>query len=312
MFKIGKGKNICGDSFGDFVAKDVAGKDKSGHNIWRCICPDCNTEITGTVYDLKHKRVDTECKKCKEKRQNQIKLIPIDKNTITNLHKGKDFSIKIDTDSIDTNSAPDVIFDTIPDSPIITKEVITKEDVVNKINKEIEDIKTTPVTYSTIDEDILNAPFYQCVVHCIPGDLSIKPGSMADKINKLTGFKKEILEELGYNQFSPDLDKVLKTNNVYTLFPVSNRYKKPSYDNIETCIKYLAEDCIANQVKYIAIPQICCGKFGLKWDKLKPSIIKIFDEIYKREVEYLRTDDFIADADNTKIHIVFYEPSYSD
>ena len=303
MFKIGKGKNICGDSFGDFVAKDVAGKDKSGHNIWRCVCPDCNTEITGTVYDLKHKRVDTECKKCKDKRQNRVKLTPIN----VDINKDNDNSIKIDTGSIDTNSAPDVIFDTIPDSL-----VITKEDIVNKINKEIKDIKITPVTYGTIDEDILNAPFYQCVVHCIPGDLSIKPGSMADKINKLTNFKEKILEEIGYNQFSPELDKVLKIDNVYTMFPVSNRYKKPSYDNIETCIKYLAEDCIDNQVKYIAFPKICCGKFGLKWDRLKPSIIKIFDEIYKKEVEFLRADNFIADADNMKIHIVFYEPSYLD
>lgn len=304
MFKIGKGKNICGDSFGDFVAMDVAGKDKSGHNIWRCICPDCNTEITGTVYDLKHKRVDTECKKCKEKRQNRIKLTPINTDTNKNDTNGNDNSVKIDTGSIDTNSTSDAIFDTIPDFPIITKE-----DITDKITKEIENIKTTPVTYSTINEDILNAPFYQCVVHCIPGDLSIKPGSMADKINKLTNFKEQILEEIGYNQFSPELDKVLKINNVYTMFPVSNRYKKPSYDNIETCIKYLAEDCIDNQVKYIAIPQICCGKFGLKWDRLKPAIIKIFDEIYKREVEYLRADNFIADADNMKIHITFYELS---
>lgn len=303
MFKIGKGKNICGDSFGDFVAKDIVGKDKSGHNIWRCVCPDCNTEITGTVYDLKHKRVDTECKKCKDKRQNRVKLTPIN----VDINKDNDNSIKIDTGSIDTNSAPDVIFGTIPDSL-----VITKEDIANKINKEIKDIKITPVTYGTIDEDILNAPFYQCVVHCIPGDLSIKPGSMADKINKLTNFKEKILEEIGYNQFSPELDKVLKIDNVYTMFPVSNRYKKPSYDNIETCIKYLAEDCIDNQVKYIAFPKICCGKFGLKWDRLKPSIIKIFDEIYKKEVEFLRADNFIADADNMKIHIVFYEPSYLD
>lgn len=304
MFKIGKGKNICGDLFGDFVAMDVVGKDKSGHNIWRCICPDCNTEITGTVYDLKHKRVDTECKKCKGKRQNRIKLTPINTDTNKNDTNGNDNSVKIDTGSIDTNSTSDAIFDTIPDFPIITKE-----DITDKITKEIENIKTTPVTYSTINEDILNAPFYQCVVHCIPGDLSIKPGSMADKINKLTNFKEQILEEIGYNQFSPELDKVLKINNVYTMFPVSNRYKKPSYDNIETCIKYLAEDCIDNQVKYIAIPQICCGKFGLKWDRLKPAIIKIFDEIYKREVEYLRADNFIADADNMKIHITFYELS---
>lgn len=307
MFKIGKGKNICGDSFGDFIAKDVAGKDKSGHNIWRCVCPDCNTEITGTVYDLKHKRVDTECKKCKDKRQNRVKLTPIN----AGINKDNDNSIKIDTGSIDTTSTTsDTVSYTLTSNADST--YTSTDDVVNKITKEIENIKMTPVTYGTIDEDILNAPFYQCVVHCIPGDLSIKPGSMADKINKLTNFKEKILEEIGYNQFSPELDKVLKIDNVYTMFPVSNRYKKPSYDNIETCIKYLAEDCIDNQVKYIAFPQICCGKFGLKWDRLKPSIIKIFDEIYKKEVEFLRADNFIADADNMKIHIVFYEPSYLD
>ena len=42
--------------FGDYIAVKITGKDKSRHNIWMCVCPNCGDIIYATAYDLMHGR----------------------------------------------------------------------------------------------------------------------------------------------------------------------------------------------------------------------------------------------------------------
>ena len=63
---------LQGQKFGDYVAIQITGKDKSRHNIWQCACPNCGDIIYATAYDLMHKRKNTVCNKCKKEKEKEL------------------------------------------------------------------------------------------------------------------------------------------------------------------------------------------------------------------------------------------------
>lgn len=275
---IGKGKDITGNIYGDYKATKVIGKDSSGHNVWSCSCTECSHIINGTVYDLVHKRISTECPNCKKKRENRVKLT----------------EIKINTES-DNN----VIKRTNLTEKFIQERIIPRKD-------------SEYVTSASTSMNIINARFFFNIVLCLPGDLKLKNHSTANYINSLINFKSEIINEMGYNLFSPHIDKAIKVGNIISIFPVKSMNITPSTDDLYHCLEKVAEICFYNDIKYVAFPPICRDDNreevnGFEWVDVKSLIRKAFCKVYQQENDEIILQDNFDDSNVKKIFIVYYE-----
>lgn len=66
---------------------------------------------------------------------------------------------------------------------------------------------------------------------------------------------------------------------VFTLFTKNRYFDLPTYDDLKSCLKQLANICKENNIKYLAMSRIGCNLDRLSWKTVKNMIINEFKDI---------------------------------
>lgn len=308
---MGSFKDITGNKYGDFVAKEIVCQDDSRHNVWECKCSNCGKTIYSTVYNLTHGRTSTICG-CNSTNKNNsdyIKLTPITKND------SNDYNFKY----VPNKNNKDIVKDDTNDiKPIL------KNNKNNKSNKNNKNIILTPIasdndndndsdndndnnnstvflssnkdnyviwSYST--KDLLSFPCYYYIAHCIPGDFTFG-GKTAKKINELYNMEEKLSREWDW---AVGVGDVLPIDNVFNIIVTEKKYQKAKYSDMAICVQNLAEYCYGTNITFLAMPLIGSGSLGLDWSTVEDMILGAFHNTY---------DDLNEKYDeNRKINIVF-------
>ena len=283
-----------GEKFGDYVAIEIAGKDNSRHNIWKCVCPICGDTIYATAYDLMHKRKNTVCNKCKEKKEKELESSQI---------STKDYEFVGYLQAVDENECCDKA-DAIAmtsttwydDGSIITTcsdftNGATTTKVTNTaIGKEDPEFVAVGdyINYREVKKDLLDYPVYYKIAHCIPADLTFY-GDTANRINTLFNLS-HIFKDNGYEDIC-EAGEVIFEGNVFTLLPNRAKFTPVEDKDLEYCLNDLAFLCVRERIKYLAMPRICCGRNKKDWDTVKTMILDAFNNAYTKASESTNTNN---------------------
>ena len=245
-------QNIQGKVYGDFKADKLHSFDSAGNPIWLLHSTNNEEKRYATVWELENGLMDTESTYTKS--VNNYKTIVIDF-----MQKKRE------------------------------EEEKSEKEKLNKLTPVQDDdfTSTSVVQYQETTDDLLSVPVYYYIAHCIPADLTFG-GETAKRIDALMGIRAS-LQEICY------LDPVyigdcILVRNVYSLIASPKKYTHADINDLIDCIYNLAEDCIMNDVKYLAMPHIGCGHNRLDWNKIKPVIIEAFDVTWNRLKEDYQYD----------------------
>lgn len=283
-----------GEKFGDYVAIQIAGKDKSRHNIWQCACPNCGDVIYATAYDLMHGRKNTVCNKCKDKKLKEQEASQI---------STKDYEFVGYLQAVDENESLDKA-DAIAmtsttwysDGSIITTcsdftdDTTTTKVTNTAISKEDPEFVSVGdyINYREVKKDLLDYPVYYKIAHCIPADLTFY-GDTAKRIDKLFNLS-YIFKANGYED-SCDVGEVIFESNVFTLLPNKKKFAPVENKDLEYCLNDLAFLCARERIKYLAMPRICCGSNKKDWNTVKTMILEAFNDVYTKASETANTNE---------------------
>ena len=292
---------LQGQKFGDYVAIKIAGKDKSRHNIWECICPICGDTIYATAYDLMHGRKNTVCNKCKDKKEksesSQIssKYSQISsKDYETTVHIGDPYPCG--SDSTTSKAITTTSTTWYSDGSIVTTcsdfadDTTTTKVTNTAIAKDYPDFVALGdyINYREIKKDLLDYPVYYKIAHCIPADLTFY-GDTAKRIDKLFNLS-YIFKANGYED-SCDVGEVIFESNVFTLLPNKKKFAPVEDKDLEYCLNDLAFLCARERIKYLAMPRICCGSNKKDWNTVKTMILEAFNDVYTKASETANTNE---------------------
>lgn len=283
-----------GEKFGDYVAIQIAGKDKSRHNIWQCACPNCGDVIYATAYDLMHGRKNTVCNKCKDKKLKEQEASQI---------STKDYEFVGYLQAVDENESLDKA-DAIAmtsttwysDGSIITTcsdftdDTTTTKVTNTAISKEDPEFVAVGdyINYREVKKDLLDYPVYYKIAHCIPADLTFY-GDTANRINTLFNLS-HIFKDNGYEDIC-EAGEVIFEGNVFTLLPNRAKFTPVEDKDLEYCLNDLAFLCVRERIKYLAMPRICCGRNKKDWDTVKTMILDVFNNAYTKASESANTNN---------------------
>jgi len=66
---------------------------------------------------------------------------------------------------------------------------------------------------------------------------------------------------------------------VYNLVTKERYFQKPTYENLEMCLKNLRAKLIEDKVTKLAIPELGCGLDQLQWSRVLPLIKKVLQGV---------------------------------
>lgn len=287
---------LKGEKFGDYVAIQIAGKDKSRHNIWQCTCPNCGDVIYATAYDLMHGRKNTICNKCKDKKEKLAEASQISSNdyaTSGYIYLGDPYPC----DSSDTSNSKAIATTSTTwynDGSIITtcsdyidNTTTTKVLDTSSENSDFESLGEY-INYREVQRDLLNYPVYYKIAHCIPADLTFH-GETAKRIDTLFNLS-HIFKVNGYEDIC-EAGEIIFEGNVFTLLPNKAKFTSVEDKDLEYCLNDLAFLCAKERIKYLAMPRICCGRNKKDWDTVKTMILDAFNKAYTKASESANSRD---------------------
>ena len=284
-----------GEKFGDYVAIEIAGKDKSRHNIWKCACPICGDTIYATAYDLMHKRKNTVCNKCKEKKEKELESSQTSTDVKNYEFVGYLQAVN-ENESLDEADAIAMTSTTwYSDGSIITTcsdftDGATTTKVTNTaIGKEDPEFVAVGdyINYREIKKDLLNYPVYYKIAHCIPADLTFY-GDTAKRIDKLFSLS-HIFKNIDKESYKAS--QIIYEGNVFTLLVNEKKFAPVEDEDLKECLNSLAYLCLADHVKYLAMPRICCGSNKKDWNTVKTMILDAFSNAYTKASEFANTNE---------------------
>ena len=291
---------LQGQKFGDYVAIKIAGKDKSRHNIWECICPICGDTIYATAYDLMHGRKNTVCNKCKDKKEksesSQIssKYSQISSKDYENtVHIGDPYPCG--SDSTTSKAITTTSTTWYSDGSIVTTcsdfadDTTTTKVTNTAIGKEDPEFVAVGdyINYREIKKDLLNYPVYYKIAHCIPADLTFY-GDTAKRIDKLFSLS-HIFKNIDKESYKAS--QIIYEGNVFTLLVNEKKFAPVEDEDLKECLNSLAYLCLADHVKYLAMPRICCGRNKKDWNTVKTMILDAFSNAYTKASEFANTNE---------------------
>ena len=283
-----------GEIFGDFVAIEIAGKDKSRHNIWKCTCLNCGNTIYATAYDLMHKRKNTVCNKCRGKKEEELKSSQISTKDYESVGYLKTVDENESLDKADAIAMTSTTW--YSDGYIVTtcsdftNDTTTTKVTNTAIGKEDPEFVAVGdyINYREVKKDLLDYPVYYKIAHCIPADLTFY-GDTANRINTLFNLS-YIFKDNGYEDIC-EAGEVIFEGNVFTLLPNRAKFTPVEDKDLEYCLNDLAFLCVRERIKYLAMPRICCGRNKKDWDTVKTMILDAFNNAYTKASESANTNN---------------------
>ena len=157
-----------------------------------------------------------------------------------------------------------------------------------------DDLYETCVEYEEVNKDMFDLPPYYNICYGIPADLSL--GS--DTARRLDNYY-HIVDKVSDKFDERCAGETIWIRNLFLLMIANKKYEPITMINLENCIKDLAQYCINEEISYLAMPFIGCGKGKLEWTDVRPMIIKVFVEAIN---EAKKID---AVNEGYKIHLAF-------
>lgn len=278
-------KNIKGQKFGDFEAIDIVGKDKSQHLIWRCRCPECGNEIQAATYDLTHNRTNTHCS-CHGKKKVTLKKI-LDK--IPETAKNKIKLTPIEDDSYFTIEPPS-------DGGYVTT---TPYEIGGSIDYSREVIYTKNVRFAEVSKRLEDVSFTCHVAHAISNNYNMS-GPISRFIDACYDMKKKLEREDREFPWGPMLGSCIPIENVFNLIVYSREHSDETLRYLHSAVMEMANYCCEADIRELAIPHVCCGTLGYKWEDVKKIIVDDFIDVYNEQDE--------VDGEASYIRIYFLNP----
>lgn len=161
-------------------------------------------------------------------------------------------------------------------------------------DEEDDDLYETCVEYEEVNKDMFDLPPYYNICYGIPADLSL--GS--DTARRLDNYY-HIVDKVSDKFDERCAGETIWIRNLFLLMIANKKYEPITMINLENCIKDLAQYCINEEISYLAMPFIGCGKGKLEWTDVRPMIIKVFVEAIN---EAKKID---AVNEDYKIHLAF-------
>ena len=239
--------DITGRVYGDFKARKLHGFDSAGNPLWQLDSLNNEEKIYATVWDLENNKVDTESTYSKNvsKYKDMVTLYMKNKESEDYVEFGKGY-----VDSFDNKE--------------------TKEDNHSSY--------LSVVQHQEVKGDLLSAPSYYFIAHCIPADLTFW-GETAKRINSFKHMRTRIeKEDLWYEA---NVGDCIVIDNFFNLIATPQKYCRPSLEDLRICVNIMSEYCIENNIQYLAMPHIGCGHNKLNWDEVKDMIIETFDQLWE-------------------------------
>lgn len=269
--RIGRCKN-CGRKMKDCVVKS-----SNSFSIPTVTNNDCYTDThkaTVLTGDEKHTTNVTDDSLCdvyfydgKIKKMSDVKL-----KELTKENKKDDVFLSFDCNLSDsfcsTKDNSSFVFDDCESLlPFTYEEYITKK-IPTPSQK---------VLYVEKNVDLLSLPVYFHIAHCIPADLTFH-GQTAKRIDSFYNMKKKIEHDYKDSRFA--VGEVIWMDNVFNMIVNKDRYDKVTMENLYNALCELACYCVDYNIKYLAMPRICCGSNKLNWEIVRPMIIDIFNRVF--------------------------------
>lgn len=138
----------------------------------------------------------------------------------------------------------------------------------------------TCVAYEEVEEDLLGLPSYYNICYGIPADFSL--GS--ETARRLNGYY-HIIDKVSDDFEDHTAGEVIWIRNLFLLMISNRKYEPITMTNLERCIKDLAQYCVNEEVEYLGMPLIGCGKGGLDWEEVRTMIIDTFTETIVEAIE---------------------------
>lgn len=240
--------SMLGKQFGDYIMDSCVGIDRTGHKLYSFKCPVCGDEFVTTPYEVISGRHKTICN-----------------------HQGANTTT---TSSTLTSGYVSIIDkdDNFPPCNAVVESTMQINDYL---------------TISELNQDFFDVGFNYYLAHVVPYSLRLRGSSIARQINKY--FDMETRLKLVAEDNDCEVGDVLEVANVYNMIlgyrDDSGKYHRPSLDDIRSAIRTVAECCRIDHVPFLAMPKICTGKLGYKWNEIKDIIIEEFSEVYDEENE---------------------------
>lgn len=151
-----------------------------------------------------------------------------------------------------------------------------------------------PVEYEEVNKDMFDLPPYYNICYGIPADLSL--GS--DTARRLDNYY-HIVDKIPDKFDERCAGEAIWIRNLFLLMIANKKYEPITMTNLEHCIEDLAQYCINEEISYLAMPLIGCGKGNLDWEDVREMILRVFTET----IEDAKKFDEVSK--NYKIHLTF-------
>ena len=159
---------------------------------------------------------------------------------------------------------------------ILKKNNIKKSDNLKVINDNITDIDLSKYTnIKLIEENLLNVPIYFKVAQAINADLTFSPKGLTGLMDKYFNISFQLED---YKNVEWETGDVIPTGSVYNLLTKQDRNDYVTYENLRICLENLKDGCYRDNIKYIAIPKIGCGRDKLDFSKVLSLICEVFGD----------------------------------
>lgn len=152
----------------------------------------------------------------------------------------------------------------------------------------------TCVEYEEVEEDLLSLPTYYNICYGIPADFSLG-SETARRLDDYYHFTKKLWSDYHFAHCG----EAVWMGNLFILLTSEKKYAKITMENLISCIKDMAQCCINEEVEYLGMPLIGCGKGGLDWEEVREMIIDTFTETIDEAIENGTL------SGNYKLHITF-------
>ena len=265
--------------YGDYKVLYAKRKDASRHIIWDCICQNCGEHKEFTTYKLKQNPICKHCHGNNSKTNFHLRstspcctIPPVSKNDSVFFPKDIGTVNNFDTVQNKDSSLQDYSFDFVDSYEELVTYPKTYNEFYDKYKDQLNNYNSK-ILDCDIKDDLLKAPVYYNIAHCVDADLTFAKGT-ANTINAFYDMKTKIFKRYPSNRIH--VGEALLIDNVFNLLANQNRYDKVTMDNLYHCIVEMAETCKALNIKYLAMPHIGCGYNKLKWENVKEMIELIF------------------------------------
>ena len=151
-----------------------------------------------------------------------------------------------------------------------------------------------PVEYEEVNKDMFDLPPYYNICYGIPADLSL--GSYTAR--RLDNYY-HIVDKIPDKFDERCAGEAIWIRNLFLLMIANKKYEPITMTNLEHCIEDLAQYCINEEISYLAMPFIGCGKGKLDWEDVREMILRVFTETIEDAKKF-------AEVSNSyKIHLTF-------